>query len=92
MVGLSADNLETLRRFSREECRDAFPVAIASPATIRAYDVPLRVAGVNTGVSNRTSYVIARDGRIRMVHSDMSWRDHVRLTLAAVEELRPPAR
>ncbi|PZO71098.1 MAG: peroxiredoxin [Pelagerythrobacter marensis] len=92
VVGLSADNLETLRRFSREECRDAFPVAIASPATIRAYDVPLRVAGVNTGVSNRTSYVIARDGRIRMVHSDMSWRDHVRLTLAAVEELRPPAR
>ena len=36
VIGLSADDLPTLKRFSVEECRGAFPVATASPATIRA--------------------------------------------------------
>ena len=87
VVGLSADDLSTLRQFSTEECRDAFPVAVASPATIRAFDVALQRGGQATGVSDRTSYVIAQDGRIVMVHSDLDWREHVRRTLAAVQAL-----
>lgn len=87
VVGLSSDDLPTLRRFSTEECRDAFPVAIASPATIRAFDVALQREGQATGVSDRTSYVIGRDGRIVMVHSNLDWREHVRRTLAAVQAL-----
>jgi peroxiredoxin len=90
VVGLSSDDLPTLRRFSTEECRDAFPVAIASPATIRAFDVALQREGQATGVSDRTSYVIDRDGRIVMVHSDLDWREHVRRTLAAVQALDRP--
>ena len=92
MQGFSSRGSRRARRRASTAARWTIRRWTSSPATIRAYDVPLRVAGVNTGVSNRTSYVIARDGRIRMVHSDMSWRDHVRLTLAAVKELRPPAR
>ncbi len=32
--------------------------------------------------------VIARNGKIAMVHSDLDWRDHVRLTLEAVRRLK----
>lgn len=83
VVGLSADDLPTLKRFSTEECRDAFPVAIASKKMIADYDVALR----DTGLSDRTSYVIAQDGRIVMVHSKADWREHVSKTLAAVRAL-----
>ena len=41
VIGMSADDYDTLRRFSVEGCRSAFPVATASRATIRAYDVAL---------------------------------------------------
>ena len=85
VIGLSADDLPTLKRFSVEACRGKFPVAIASPKIIRDYDVQLPAASM----SNRTSYVIARDGRITFVHSDLDWKDHVARTLAAVRALQP---
>jgi len=85
VVGMSADNLDTLKRFSTEACRSAFPVAIASPATIKAYDVVLKQ---KPELTDRTSYVINRDGRIVMVHSDLDWKDHVAKTLAAVRALK----
>ena len=89
VVGMSADDLPALQRFSKEACRDKFAVAIASPQTIAAYDVALRKAdGSSTGVTNRTSYVIGKDGRIKFVHSNLDYRDHVRLTLQAVRALR----
>lgn len=88
VIGLSADDLRTLQRFSTEECRDAFPVAIASPATIRTWDVGFKREGQDTGLSDRTSYVIGGDGRIVMVHSDLDWREHVNRTLAAVRSLK----
>lgn len=88
VVGMSNDELETLRRFSSEACASKFAVARATPEIIRAYDVDLRRDGASTGLATRTSYVIARDGRIRFVHSNMDWRDHVRLTLEAVRALR----
>ncbi|WP_126172456.1 peroxiredoxin [Altericroceibacterium xinjiangense] len=91
VIGLSADDLPTLQRFSTEACRDAFAVASATPATIKAYDVAFSRDGKDTGLSDRTSYVIAPDGRIAMVHSDLDWREHVQRTLAAVRamDVRP---
>lgn len=83
VIGLSADDIPTLQRFSREECRDAFPVGRASPGIIEDYDVAF-----GQGLTNRTSYVIASDGRIVHVHSDLDWREHVSQTLAAVRALR----
>jgi peroxiredoxin len=85
VVGMSADDLETLKRFSTEACRSAFPVATASPATIKAYDVVLKQ---KPELSDRTSYVIDRNGRIVMVHSELDWKDHVSKSLAAVRELK----
>jgi peroxiredoxin len=88
VIGMSADDLPTLKRFSVEECRNAFPVATATARTIKAYDVAMPVVGKLTTMSNRTSYVIARDGRIAFVHSDLDWSKHVSSTLAAVRALK----
>jgi peroxiredoxin len=85
VIGMSADDLPTLKSFSVKECRSAFPVATAAPAVIRAYDVAFDKA---PGLTNRTSYVIGRDGRIVMVHSDLDWSQHVAKTLAAVQALK----
>ena len=85
VIGMSADDLPTLQKFSVEECRNSFPVATATPDIITKYDVALKQ---KAGLTDRTSYVIARDGRIVMVHSDLDWSEHVAKTLAAVKALR----
>jgi peroxiredoxin len=85
VIGMSADDLPKLTRFSVEECRNAFPVATATPATQRAYDVASRT---NPGRATRTSYVIDRRGRIVMVHDDPDFSQHVAKTLAAVRALK----
>lgn len=85
VIGMSADDLPILKQFSVKECRSAFPVATATASTIRAYDVAFDKA---PGLTNRTSYVIDRKGRIVMVHSDLDWSQHVAKTLAAVKALQ----
>ncbi len=88
VVGMSADDVPTLQRFSTEACRDKFAVASASPQIIRAFDVDLKRDGVSTGLTTRTSYVIGRDGRIRLVYTNMNYAEHVRLTLEAVRAMK----
>ena len=85
VIGMSADNVDTLKKFSIEECRSAFPVASATPAVQKSYDVAW---AEHPGLTTRTSYVIARDGRIVMVHDDLDWSQHVARTLAAVKALK----
>ena len=88
VVGMSADDLPTLKKFSTEECRDEFAVAIASPATIKAYDVSFVTPdGKDTGLSNRTSYVIGQDGKVKLAYSDLNWNLHVSKSLEAVRGL-----
>ena len=85
VIGMSADNIDTLKDFSVKECRSAFPVATATPATQKAYDVAW---AAHPGITTRTSYVIARDGKIVMVHDDLDFSQHVAKTLAAVQKLK----
>lgn len=87
VIGLSADDLPTLQKFSTEECRNKFAVGVASPQIIKGFDVELSRHGQSTVMTKRTSYVIGQDGTITMVHSDMDYRDHVKLALAAVKKL-----
>jgi thioredoxin-dependent peroxiredoxin len=88
VIGMSGDTLEDLAEFSKKECAGAFPVARATPATIPAFDVALTMNGQrNEAMTDRTSYVIGRDGKVVMVHSDLDWREHVTRTLAAVQAL-----
>jgi len=84
VIGMSADPVDTLAKFSVQECRNKFAVASAGPVIIKGYDVALPVGGM----TNRTSYVIAPTGRIAFVHSAMSYKDHVKSTLAAVESMK----
>ena len=85
VIGMSADNLDTLKKFSTEECRDAFPVASATPEIQKAYDVAW---AEHPGMTTRTSYVIAPNGRIAMVHDDLDWSKHVAMTMDAVKALK----
>jgi len=88
VIGMSADDLPTLRKFSTEECRSQFAVGTATPAVVKAYDVGFARPGAPAGLTNRTSYVIAPSGKIVFVHSDLDYRDHVKLTLDAVKRLK----
>ena len=85
VIGMSADNIATLKDFSVKECRSAFPVATATAATQKAYDVAW---AAHPGITTRTSYVIGRNGMIAMVHDDLDFSQHVAKTLAAVKALK----
>ena len=85
VIGLSADNVATLKDFSVKECRSAFPVATATPETQKAYDVAW---AAHPGLTTRTSYVIDKNGKVVMVHDDLDFSQHVARTLAAVKALK----
>ena len=83
VIGMSGDDIDTLKRFSTEECRDKFAVAAATPDVIKRYDVALPVMSSR---SNRTSYVIAPNGKIVFAYTAMSPEGHVSGTLNAVKK------
>lgn len=90
VVGISADNIETLKRFSVEACRDKFAVAAdASAKVIKAYDAQ---STWSSDMSDRISYVIGKDGRIAYTHHGSDPEAHVQNTLKAVEALGASAK
>lgn len=89
VIGMSADPIDKLTRFSVEACRNKFAVGSASPQIIAGYDVKLPQ---REGLSNRTSFVIAPNGRVVYTYSDLDYRDHVKNTLAAVRNWRTAQR
>ena len=93
VVGMSADSVEVLRDFSMKECAGKFTVASAGPKVVQGYDVALgrqikTPSGAMINATNRTSYVIARDGRIAYAHSELDASHHVANTLTAVRALK----
>lgn len=86
VIGMSADTVDTLAKFSSEKCAGKFAVASAGPKVIAGYDVALPQKLNGRAITNRTSYVLGRDGRVLFVHSDMDASKHVALTLAAVQK------
>jgi thioredoxin-dependent peroxiredoxin len=85
VIGMSADDLPTLHKFSTEHCRSAFPVATATAEIQKEFDVAW---AAHPGITTRTSYVIGRNGQIVMVHDDLDFSQHVAKTLAAVKALK----
>lgn len=84
VIGLSHDDIDTLKKFSREECRDQFAVASDPKArTIKAYDA----GSLLPGMASRISYVIGQDGRIAFTHQGSNPLRHVEETLKAVQQL-----
>ncbi len=85
VVGISHDDIDTLKKFSTEACRDQFAV-ISDPdaKTIRAYDA---THAARPNMADRISYVIGKDGKIAFVHEGSDPMQHVEKTLAAVKKL-----
>jgi len=90
VIGVSGDDIGKLNRFSVSECRNRFAVASADGKLIAAYKVKLPVVAR----SNRTSYVIAPDGKVIFAYSALDPAGHVEKTMAAVKAWRAthPAR
>jgi peroxiredoxin len=80
VVGASRDGVDTLVRFSSEECAGKFPLASADENLVNSFDV-------NDGATfnTRTTYVIAPSGKIAFVHDDNDYSSHVRSVLAFVQ-------
>ena len=82
VIGVTGGNTDRLADFSKEHCAGQFPVAGVSAATIKAYDAAMPA---RAEMSNRTSYVIGRNGKIVGVHSEMSPLGHISATLAVLK-------
>lgn len=90
VVGISHDDIDTLRKFSTEACRDQFAVASDPQAqTIRAYDAS---SGARPGTANRISYVIGQNGKVVYVHEGSDPMEHVTGTLEAVRQMKGAGR
>jgi peroxiredoxin len=86
VVGVSNDDIETLKKFSVEACRDKFAVAADSGARImKLYDAAL---WVKPDMADRISYVISPEGKVLYVYGSLSPDQHVENTLKAVEQWR----
>jgi thioredoxin-dependent peroxiredoxin len=87
VIGVSVDDIATLTKFSVSACRRKFAVASdQSHAISKAYDALLARGSVRH--SNRTSYVIAPDGRIVYSYTSRDPSRHVANTLGALRKLR----
>jgi peroxiredoxin len=85
VIGVTGGNKDRLADFSKEHCAGQFPVAGVSADTIKAYDAAMPA---KAEMSNRTSYVIGKNGKIAGVHSEMSPLGHISSTLAVVKTLK----
>lgn len=86
VIGLSADNIGTLKDFSTGPCGSKFAVgADTGSRVIKAYDAGL---GSHTDRATRMSYVISPEGRILYEYTAMEPDDHVANTLKAVRDWR----
>ncbi|AIY40013.1 Alkyl hydroperoxide reductase subunit C-like protein [Collimonas arenae] len=84
VIGVSADNIDTLNKFSVSECRSKFAVAADTDQKImKSYDSVLLY---KTNYADRVSYVIAPNGSIIYAYSSMDPDKHVANTLQALEE------
>jgi thioredoxin-dependent peroxiredoxin len=81
----ASENLARLAEFSKEHCRDKFPIAAVSKETITGYNV---VLPAKPDWSDRTSYVIGKDGKIVLAFKDSKPDQHVAKTLEAVKALK----
>ncbi|MGZ3376380.1 MAG: peroxiredoxin [Phenylobacterium sp.] len=88
VIGVTAGKVDELAAFSTEteHCGGKFPVAADPGAKIaKQYD---SILAAKPDWSDRTSYVIAQNGDIVKVYSNLNPNEHVNETLAAVKALK----
>ena len=88
VIGVSAGKVDEMAAFSKEteHCGGKFPVAADPGAKIaKQYDSTL---SAKPDWSSRASYVIAQNGDIVHVYSNLNPNDHVKETLGAVQAMK----
>src|SRR5271170_1677177 len=84
VIGVSHDPIDKLNKFSVSECRNKFAVASDADQSItKAYDA---VLAAKPEYADRTSYVIAPNGKIIYEYTALDPSQHVGNTMAAVEK------
>lgn len=84
VVGVTAGNLDRVEEFSKSECRDKFAVAADPGAKVAAtFDATIQADGKT--LSNRTSFVIAPNGKILLSYTDRSPEKHVQMAMETVK-------
>jgi peroxiredoxin Q/BCP len=88
VLGISNDDLETLKKFSLEDCGSKFAVGSDSDGKIiKSYDANLLPLG---STATRVSYVITPDRKILYVYQAMSPEKHVSQSLEALRKWKKP--
>ena len=83
VIGVSHDDIETMKKFSVAECRSKLAVgADEDQAVMKAYDA---VLSLKPDYANRTSYVIAPNGTIVYQYTSLNPYKHVSNTLVALK-------
>ena len=88
LIGVTAGGVARLAEFSKdtETCGGKFMVAADTDLAItRGYDVAY---SPDRPISNRTSFVVAPDGKVISTYSKMEADDHVNQTLTALKAWR----
>ena len=84
VIGVSHDDIATLKKFSVSECRSKFAVAADKDQSImKSYDAVLTLM---PQYADRVSYVIAPDGRVIFAYKSMNPEKHVEYTLDALKK------
>jgi len=85
VIGVSADGIDTLSKFSVKACQSRFPVASdESKTVINGFDALMQT---RPDFANRLSYVIAPDGKVAYYYQNLNPDKHVERMLAAVRAL-----
>ncbi len=84
VIGVSHDDIDKLNKFSVSECRNKFAVASDGDQKImKSYDA---ILAIKPEYANRTSYVIAPNGKILYAYTALNPDQHVANTMAVVEK------
>ena len=84
VIGVSHDDIATLKKFSVSECRSKFAVAADKEQSImKSYDAVLTLM---PQYADRVSYVITPDGRVIFAYKSMNPEKHVEYTLDALKK------
>jgi peroxiredoxin Q/BCP len=84
VIGVSHDDIDTLKRFSVSECRSKFAVAADKDQSImKSYDA---VLAIKPEYADRVSYVIAPDGHVVYAYTSLNPEKHVEYTLDALRK------
>jgi len=84
VIGVSGDDIDTLAKFSIQECQSKFPVGSDDTKTImNSFDA---VMALRPEYANRISYLIAPNGKILYEYKSLNPYNHVTKVLSALQD------